>query len=366
MTRNSALTASRNSAPTVRVAATLALVLAADAAFVAVLAYLLRPWFAPFLGGAPGVVGWVALVAPATAVLAWVQLQYARRETLSAANARPVSDDEYPDLYGRLRRLAQTADVRPPTLAVADTEVPNSLTVGGLGSATVVVSTGLLDALDADELDAVLAHELAHLQNRDAAVMTLATFLPALASDEYSVFHVGGPVTRRLALGIAAVLGYAATASLVAAPPFSLASVLAFGGFVAFTVVFGGVALGLLALPVVVLSGRLSRLREFSADRAGALLSGNSAAMASALEKLDESATERPTADVRTVGVRELCFLPHGIGSGEDGADSEAENGGSGDDPLAGLPVEVATHPPTEERVARLRELQAESAELYR
>jgi heat shock protein HtpX len=367
MTSNSASTVPQDPALTARVAATLALVLVADATLVAVLASLLRPWFAPVLGGAPGVVGWVALVVPATAVLAWAQFRYARRETLSAVDARPVTDEESPELAGRLRRLAQTADVRPPTPAIADTQVPNSLTVGGLGSATVVVSTGLLDRLDGDELDAVLAHELAHLQNRDAAVMTLATFLPALASDDYSVFDAGGPVARRVSLVVAAVLGYAATTTLVSAPAFSFESILAFGAFVAFTALFAGVALGLLALPVVVLGGQLSRLREFSADRAGALLSGDPASMASALEKLDASATRQPATDVRTAGIRELCFLPHGLDAA---AGSEKANGGSSDpgsenDPLAGLPLEVETHPPTEERIARLRELQAEAQKIH-
>ncbi|WP_132058806.1 M48 family metalloprotease [Halorussus amylolyticus] len=339
-----------------RVAATLALVLVADALLVAVVAYLLAPWVVPFVGTDPGVVGWAALVVPATAALAWAQLEYARRETLAAAGARTVSDSEYPDLSARLRRLSQAAGVRTPALAIADTEVPNSLTVGGPRSATVVVSTGLLDALSEDELDAVLAHELAHLRNRDATVMTLATFLPALASEESSLASAfGGSAARRLALGVAAVVGYAASTSLVSAPPFSLESLLAFGGFAAFTLVFGGVALGLLATPVVVLSGRLSRYREFGADRAGAVLSGDPAAMASALETLDDETADRPETDFRAAGVRELCFLPHGIGGDETNSD----------DPLADLPLDVATHPPTEERIARLRELQAEGSDVY-
>ncbi|NEU58199.1 M48 family metallopeptidase [Halorussus sp. MSC15.2] len=362
-----------NSALTYRIAVTLALVLAADALFVAVVAYLLRPWLLPLLGGRSAAgqslgglpVAWVALVAPVTLALAWAQLRYTRREALAAADARPVGESAYPDLHARLRRLAQSADVTPPTLAVAETDAANSFTVGDLRGGTVAVSTGLLDALSDDELDAVLAHELAHLQNRDAAVMTLATFLPALANDEYSLFEeVSGPV-RTLALGVALVGGYAVSTALVAAPPFGVESLLAFAGFVAFTVLFGGVALGLLALPVAVLSGRLSRYREFAADRAGALLAGDPAAMAGALETLADDAPSRPTDDARASdggspgvrsGVRELCFLPHSI------ADADEE----GDAPLADLPVEVETHPPTEERIARLRDLAAEGPESYR
>jgi heat shock protein HtpX len=321
---------------------------------------------------APGLVGsaaWVALVAVATVALALIQLKYTRREALEAADARGVSSGEYSDLRSRLQRLAQTAEMTPPDLAVAETETANCFTVGDVRGGTVVVSTGLLDALSDEELDAVLAHELAHLRNRDAAVMTLATFLPALANDDYSLFRDRSDSARTVALGLAAIVGYAASTALVAAPPFSVASVLAFGAFVAFSVLFGGVALGLLALPVAILSGHLSRYREFAADRAGALLAGNPAAMASALEKLDAGASSRPTVDVRASGVRELCFLPHGILRGEDesgGKDGSESEVGIGDDPLAGLPLDVATHPATEERIARLRELASKGKDGYR
>lgn len=339
----------RDTALAVRVAGVLAALLAADALLVAATAALLRPWVAPLVGGSQAV-GAVAVVA-VTAALAWAQLRYARRETLAAAGARPVTDDEYPDLYGRIRRLSQAADLRTPDLAVADTDVPNSLTVGGLGGATVAVSTGLLETLSDDQLDAVLAHELAHLRNRDATVMTFATFLPALAAADGPPLAALGPATRRLALAVVAVVGYAVSTAVASVPPFSLASLLAFGGFVAFTLVFGGVALGLLAMPAVALAGYLARAREFAADRAGALLAGDPAAMATALETLD--AVERPREDARHAGVRELCFLPHGVGAG-------------GDDPIADLPLDVSTHPPTDERVARLRELQSEGEAAYR
>ncbi|WP_115863948.1 M48 family metalloprotease [Halorussus litoreus] len=360
-----------------RVAVTLALVLAADAAFVAVFAFLARPWLARLLGdpagfgasgsgdptGALGLLGWLAVLALGTAALAWAQLRYVHRESLAVADARPVSESEYPDLHARLERLAKIADVPAPAVAVAETEVPNSFAVGGIGGeATIVVSRGLLDALADDELDAVLAHELAHLRNRDAAVMTLATFLPALANDDYSVFDgVATPGARKFGLAVLALVGYAVSTALVPAPAFSVASLLAFAGFVAFTVLFGGAALGVLAIPAIVLAGRLSHLREFAADRAGALVAGDPGAMASALETLDGEVSERPTEDVRASGIRELCLLPHGIA--DRGSDAKK---GEREDPLAGLPLDVETHPPTDERVARLRDLAAEGRDAYR
>ena len=341
MTRETDLTA--------RIATTLAVVLALDALFVATVASLLRPWFAPLVPESAPLVGLLALLVPATAAVAWAQLRYTRTETLAETDARVVDATERPDLHARLRRLAQSADLAVPRLAVADTDVPNCFTVGGVSEATVVVSTGLLETLSEEELDAVLAHELAHVRNRDATVMTLATFLPALASKEYSLFSVGSSALRGVALVVAGIVGYAASTTVTGVAPFTVASLVAFAGFVAFTVLFGGVALGALATPVVYLAAALSRDREFVADRAGALITGKPAAMAGALERLDEAVPERPDSDARVGGVRELCFLPHGL----TGADEDPEG--------ATVPLSVETHPPTEERIARLRRLAAES-----
>lgn len=334
---------------TARIATTLAVVLALDALFVGTVASLLRPWFALVVPESASLVGLLALLVPATAAVAWAQLRYTRKETLAETDAEPVSATEYPDLHARMRRLAQSANLAVPKLAVADTEVPNCFTVGGVSEATVVVSTGLLDTLSGDELDAVLAHELAHVRNRDASVMTLATFLPAMASKEYSLFSLGSSALRVVALLVASIVGYAASTTMIGVEPFTFASLLAFAGFVGFTVLFGGVALGALATPVVYLGASLSRDREFVADRAGALITGKPAAMASALEQLDEAAPARPDSDARVGGVRELCFMPHGL-SGED----EDPDGPT-------VPISVETHPPTEERIARLRDLAAES-----
>jgi heat shock protein HtpX len=339
----------RDAALTRRMVATLLAVLAVDALAVCVLALLVRPWLAP-LGGAlgaalgvavPPAVAWVALCLPALVAFCWVQVRYTRRRTLAAVEARVVGPRERPALHGRVTRLAAQADVRVPAVAVVDSEVPNSFAVGGPRDATVAVSTGLLDALDDAQLDAVLAHELAHVKNRDAAVMTLATFLPAVARGEYSLLDAVTPrgVSRSAAFGgVLAVLVVGALGAVAAgAPGGTLVGAVLLTGFV---LAFGGVALGVAAAPVVHLAARLAHDREFAADRAGALAVGSPTALADALRTLD--GVEAPSDDARSLAVDGLCLLPHGFGGG----DRDERVGGE-------------THPPTAERIERLRALTA-------
>ena len=329
-------------------AATLAAVVVANALFAAFVVSLVAPWLGATVRGAlrgagvPGVVaaGWWLPVAVALVVaLAWLQLRYVRRETLSAVAARRVSAESHPDLYGRVTRLASQADAPVPAVYVADSDVPNSFALDGAGPPAVVVSRGLLDALDGDSLDAVLAHELAHVENRDATVMTLASFLPTLTSDRHSAVPAGarGRAILGVALGGVYVFGALATGT----SPLSVGYAAGFLGGLAAAVVVGGVALGVFAALTVVAARRLSRYREFAADRGAAAITGDPTALADALTRLDDDASSAPDRDKRAAyGVRGLCLLPHGFG----------------DDP-DGFHVETRAHPPADERVGRLREL---------
>ncbi|WP_049972473.1 M48 family metalloprotease [Haladaptatus cibarius] len=342
---------SRDPALTRRIFATLSLVLLADLALVACGAFLLRPWLFPLVESAPAGLGWLVLVFPATVILVWAQLRYARREALAEVDASVVTADEYPNLTARIRRLASGTDVPVPTVAVTETPVPNAFTVGGPRSATIVVSTGLLESLGENELDAVLAHELAHIKNRDAMVMTLATFVPSLAGDYSLLRDLGLSQSARYTVwAVALALLYVPSATVIDAPLFSLQYTLLFGLLVACLVLFGGVALGIVAMPVVSLASRLSHDREFIADRAGAVLAGSPASMASALRTLTEDGETAPEQDARAVGgVRQLCFLPGGFGKE------------TGDSDLESLPISMQTHPSTDERIASLRALEAEN-----
>ncbi|WP_284032441.1 M48 family metalloprotease [Halobaculum lipolyticum] len=337
-------------------------------AFALAAAALVAPWLSvsPFL-----------LAIPIVAIALVAQVRYVSRDLLAGTGARVVGRDEYPELHGRLDRLARGLDTTAPRLAVVDSGTPNSCSVAGAGTDTVVVSTGLLDACEDDELDAVLAHELAHLHNRDATVLTAAAFLPALVNGDYSLWRDLGlddaPGARALVALVGGVALYALAAPSLPGTPGSATSL---GSFVAAAVavlLLGGVVLGVLATPVVFLARSLSRTREFAADRAAARLTGSPATLAALLERLGD-APAAPTADARGAarptggperapGLHGLCFLPGGFG--DDGADGvgagrdDRDDSDDADDGGFAVRVETRSHPTAADRVARLRDLAA-------
>ncbi|WP_435362027.1 M48 family metallopeptidase [Haloarchaeobius sp. DFWS5] len=345
----------RDSALTSRILLMLALILAVDVVLVAAGAYLLAPWLAypqAVVAGALGVEGasplaWgAAVVLPVLVVFVWAQLRYSRYELLAEVDAKTVDADSHPELVGRVQRLATQASMQTPTVAVADTDVPNSFAVGGLTNATIVVSEGLLDRLDTDELDAVLGHELAHVRNRDATVMTLASFVPAVISDDFDLF--GSRSFGYLFWGGVLFALYLLSSAFIDATPFTLGYTVSFAGMLVISVVLGGILLGAIGALLLSLSQHLSRYREYVADRSGAVLSGNPAALASALQTLDESAAT-PTQDARHhyKGIEGLCLLPYGF------AEQVDENPGE-------FTVETRSHPPTAKRIERLQQLERE------
>lgn len=248
-------------------------------------------------------------ILPSLVVMALVmgaQYFFSDRLALRSMGAREVTAEEHPGLHAQIERLAQTADLPKPTVAVADTRVPNAFAAGrSPEKATVCVTTGLLRRLDEDELAGVLAHEMAHVRNRDVAVMTVATFLSTVAFIVVRWGWLLGGRNRNQAPVYAAVL---------------------------------------LSLAVWVLSflltRALSRYREFSADRGGALLTGDPAALASALMTIDDSMGSVPDEDLREHAEMNALFvvpIPRGL--------------------VAQL---FRTHPATERRVERLRAMERE------
>nr|WP_282594666.1 M48 family metalloprotease [Halomarina salina] len=191
---------------------------------------------------------------------------------------RPAEDDR---LRSTTAALAQQADLPLPDLLVAETDAPEILTVGYRpATTTLVVTEGLLATLDDAELEAAVAHELAHVKNRDAAVMTAASSVVA-----------GARLVRQYAWGMG--------------PRSSPQSD----------------GLGLFAIPVslvmvpVTLLGRvlvavLSRTRERAADRGAVAITGNPSGLASALKTLDATLDRPPVADLRHEEVVALSIVP--------------------------------------------------------
>jgi heat shock protein HtpX len=244
-------------------AVTLGLVLALYAAIVLVLGLLVvvldTRWVA--------VVTIVALVVFATVA---VHMDGASGLLLRASGAEPLDDRT---LTASLARLSQLAGLRPPSLSILETSTANAFTVGTRAqNSRIVVTSGLLDALDPAELEAVLAHELAHIANHDAAVMTFSS-VPRMIGE--TMIGEQEPVSYIWTL-----------VWWIGIPLWALGSVLTLA---------------------------LSRYREFAADRGSALLTGRPETLMSALEKLVEPDRRIPIDDLRLLGrVEALCIVASG------------------------------------------------------
>ncbi|ELZ22834.1 heat shock protein HtpX [Haloterrigena salina JCM 13891] len=233
--------------------------------------------------------------------------------TLKSMGAKTVSADEYPELHASIERLSQQADLPKPKVAVVDSKVPNAFATGrNQKNAAVCVTTGIMRTLDQDELDGVLAHELAHVKNRDMMVMTIASFLSTIAFMivRWGAFFGGGHNRGRQGGG-------------------------------------GGIVVAILVSLVVwiisyLLIRALSRYREYAADRGAAAITGNPSALASALLKISGEMDKVPKEDMREEAEMNAFFIIP-IKSGVVGR-------------------LFSTHPPTEKRVEQLRSLERELA----
>jgi heat shock protein HtpX len=238
----------------------------------------------------------------------FVQYWFSDRLALTAMRGRVVSPQEAPELHGIVDRLCALADMPKPQVAIAHTDLPNAFATGrSPDRAVVCATTGLLRRLDAREIEAVLSHELAHVAHRDVAVMTIASFVSILAGLLLRSMAWGGYGGRRRQEGNAA-----AAVLLVV-----LVSVVVY-------------ALSFLLIRV------LSRYRELSADRAGALLTGQPSALASALVKLHGEMGRIPTKDLRTAEAYNAFFFVPAFAKG------------------FSLSTLFSTHPSLEARLAQL------------
>jgi heat shock protein HtpX len=250
---------------------------------------------------------------------------YSDKIALSTAGAQVVTPQDGPQaarLHGIVDRLTALANMPKPRLAIAPSPMLNAFATGRNEKTSVLVATtGLLNSnLDDRELEAVLAHELSHVAHKDVAVMTIASFIGIIAGllvrfAFYSELFGGGGRSNNNNNN---------------------------GG--ALPVVLVVLVVGVVTYAVSFLLIRLlSRYRELAADRAGALLTGQPSALASALQKVSGSMNAIPTKDLRAAEpLNAFYFIP---------AFKRSEKGGF---TLNGL---FSTHPSLERRLRQLSEI---------
>lgn len=229
------------------------------------------------------------------------------RIAIAATRSKPVSEAEAPELYAIVRELAAEAKAPMPRIYVSEMAQPNAFATGrNPEHAAVSVTQGILQILDRRELRAVLAHELSHVMNRDILVSTIAAAIgSAFTYLGYMFFFFGGSDDNDSPLG-------------------GLAFLLLW--------LVGPIAAGLIRMAV-------SRSREYQADESGAILSHDPEALASALLKLEEAAKVVPA---RLNPAQAHLFIVNPLRGGQ------------------GIAALFSTHPPTAERVRRLREIAAQ------
>jgi heat shock protein HtpX len=242
--------------------------------------------------------------------LAWGQWYFSDTLALKSMGAKVVSPEQAPELHAMIDRLCVMADMPKPTVAVAVTDMPNAFATGRTPNhSAVCVTTGIMQRLDADELEGVLAHELAHVANRDVSVMTVASSLGLLAGfiTRWGMYLGGG--RNRNGNGVPFIVVF-------------LVSMVVY--FVSF-----------------LLTRALSRYRELSADRSGAYLTGRPSKLASALTKISGDMARIPNEDLRDAQALSAFFFAPAISR-------------------ASATALMATHPPLEQRLAQLARVGAE------
>jgi heat shock protein HtpX len=253
-------------------------------------------------------------------ILAGAQFYFADKIAMWSMNARIVTEQEEPDLHAMVERLSQQANLPKPRIALVNTSVPNAFATGrDAKHAVICVTTGIMQRLTPPEMEAVLAHELTHVLNRDVLVMTIASFFSMVAA----------LMTRSMMYGMMwGGMGYGRGRERDN------------NG--------GGIILVFLVSAIVaaisfVLVRTLSRYRELAADRGSALITGQPGNLASALMKISDAVQSGriPDRDLRQASaVNALAIIP--AIKGDDFSEI------------------FSTHPSLKHRIEQLQQIQAQ------
>jgi len=220
--------------------------------------------------------------------IALVQYWTSDKLALAASGAKIVAQEQAPELHAMVERLCAMADLPKPRIAIVDSDVPNAFATGrNPKHAAVAVTTGLWRRLEPQEIEAVLAHELSHVANRDVLIMTVASFFAMLAAllTRWGLFFgmwgggMGGGNRNNNNQG----------------------------GVPIWLVIFA-VSVVTYAISFVLIR-MISRYREYAADRGSALITGAPEHLMSALQKIASGITTIPQRDLREVAGMNAFFI---------------------------------------------------------
>jgi heat shock protein HtpX len=253
-------------------------------------------------------VGYIPLAIIASAMIL-AQWYFSDKIVLWSSGAKLVSKEEYPKLHEIVERLSTQNGLPKPKVAMVNSPVPNAFATGkSAKSSLVAVTTGILDLLDNDELEAVIAHELSHVRSRDVLVLTLASVFSTVAWYLAQFGFFGGLQSRnRNTAGITVIVVLVAITTWI----------------VSFLIIRA-----------------ISRYREYSADRGGAIMTGKPDKLANALLKISGKIGSIPPKELEHVQKLNAFFI------------IPALSGSS----IANL---FSTHPPVEKRVQKLMEMKS-------
>jgi len=242
--------------------------------------------------------------------MALVQYFFSDKLVLWSTGARILEKDEYPELHQTVEKLCKEADLPLPKIAIMQSPVPNAFATGRSPRHAVVACTdSIMRLLNKEELEAVLAHELAHVKNRDILTMTVASFIAMIASMIMQSFFFSAVLGGRNREG---------------------------GG----TIIIWIVSIVVYAVSTLLILA-LSRYREFAADRGSALITKNPKALMSALSKISGRMDAVPPEAKAKVEAANAFFIIPAI-SGRSFMEL------------------LSTHPPLEKRIANLEKIDAE------
>ena len=244
------------------------------------------------------------------------QWYFSDKIVLWSSGAKLVTRDQFPELHDLVERIVARNNLPKPKIAVINTRMPNAFATGkGPKSSVVAVTTGLMDTLDTEELEGVIAHELTHIRNRDVLVITLASLFSTVAwylmqFGFYGGLYGGG-------------MGYGRRNDNSAGSMIIVIAVAMLTWIISFLIIRA-----------------ISRYREYAADRGSAQMTGKPIKLANALMKISGTIKNIPTRDLRQEeGLNAFFIVPALSGS-----------------TIGNL---FSTHPPIQKRVEKLMEMEA-------